>query len=285
MGLKGEPGESTVGPSGPPGPRGEQGISIKGDKGDKGDPGEWVIGPPGPQGEPGISVKGDPGPKGDPGTIGPQGGQGLQGPKGEPGISVKGDPGIKGDPGVTGPEGPRGAEGPRGKLPMVKQWRLDAVHYEGDVVVYHGATFQALRDNAKAPGDDDNDDWICLAVKGRDAKAPTVRGTYNVEKTYAYLDIVALDGATFIARKDNPGACPGDGWQVMSVRGRIGPKGEPGERGERGPDGPAGAPAMTIKHWMVDRDNYVATPVLSDGSKGPVLELRGLFEQFNRETN
>jgi len=35
--------------------------------------------------------------------------------------------------------------------------------------------------------------------------------------------------------------------------------------------------------WKIDRARYVATPIMSDGSEGPPLELRGLFEQFFSE--
>jgi hypothetical protein len=35
--------------------------------------------------------------------------------------------------------------------------------------------------------------------------------------------------------------------------------------------------------WKIDRSRYVATPVMSDGSEGPPLELHGLFEQFLSE--
>ena len=41
---------------------------------------------------------------------------------------------------------------------------------------------------------------------------------------------------------------------------------------------------MTIRDWKIDRARYVATPIMSDGSEGPPLELRGLFEQFLHET-
>ena len=42
--------------------------------------------------------------------------------------------------------------------------------------------------------------------------------------------------------------------------------------------------AATICDWKIDRARYVATPIMSDGSEGPPLELRGLFEQFVLET-
>ena len=40
-----------------------------------------------------------------------------------------------------------------------------------------------------------------------------IRGTFDSNKSYGACDIVAKDGGSFIARKDNPGPCPGPGWQ------------------------------------------------------------------------
>src|SRR5262249_32555765 len=67
------------------------------------------------------------------------------------------------------------------------------------------------------------------------ALAMRVRGTFAPNVNYACGDIVARDGATFIARKDNPGPCPGDGWQLMAKQGA---RGVAGPRGERGRDAP-----------------------------------------------
>jgi hypothetical protein len=44
--------------------------------------------------------------------------------------------------------------------------------------------------------------------------------------------------------------------------------------------GPRGGPAPTITGWRVDSATYTAVPLLSDGSEGAPLELRGLFKQF-----
>jgi len=114
---------------------------------------------------------------------------------------------------------------------------------------------------------------------------PHVRGTYAEGETYVFLDIVALNGCSFIARADNPGACPGDAWQLIASAGksgRPGPKGDAGERGERGLTGPAG---RSIASWKLDAKGYVITPVMSDGTEGPSLKMRGLFEQYNKETD
>jgi hypothetical protein len=101
------------------------------------------------------------------------------------------------------------------------------------------------------------------------ALATRVRGTYQSGISYSRGDMVALDGGSFIARKDNPGPCPSENWQLMA---RQGSRGVAGPRGERGP------PGATIVSWVVDRSTYRITPRLSDGSLGPPLELRELFE-------
>jgi hypothetical protein len=52
-----------------------------------------------------------------------------------------------------------------------------------------------------------------------------------------------------------------------------------GERGERG------VAAPTIKYWRVAPETYTAIPIMADGSEGPPLELRPLFERFVLETS
>ena len=151
--------------------------------------------------------------------------------------------------------------------------------YEGDVVAFDGGTFQALRDTGQPPS---HKDWLCLAVAGRDARSPQVRGTFKDGAAYTHLDIVAHGGGSFIARRDNPGPCPGEGWQLLASQGRRGDKGERGPQGERGPMGTPGI-APKLKDWMLDCERYLATPIMSDGSHGPALDLRVLFEQFHNE--
>ena len=176
-------------------------------------------------------------------------------------------------PGGQGRPGRAGSAGAPGKLPVAKAW-TDRVHYEGEVVTSGGNLWQASRDTGQRPG---HPDWLCLAERGRDAQPPTVRGTYAASLAYRALDIVALNGGSFVAVRDDPGECPGDGWQLLARQGRAGP---PGERGPQGTQGPAGTSAPTIKSWRVDRKRYTATPLMGDGSEGPALELRALFEEF-----
>ena len=110
-----------------------------------------------------------------------------------------------------------------------------------------------------------------------------MRGTFNQTADYCHLDVVALNGGSFVALKDKPGPCPGSGWQLIASQGKRGVAGEKGERGSPGPKGDVGASGATIRDWKIDRARYLATPVMSDGSDGPQLELRGLFEQFFSE--
>jgi hypothetical protein len=97
---------------------------------------------------------------------------------------------------------------------------------------------------------------------------------------YREFDVVVNNGASFVCLKDEPGACPGEDWQMIARQGQRGVAGERGTPGERGPQGP---PGVTIRSWTIDRKTYVATPVLTDGTLGPILALGALFEQFQTE--
>ncbi len=118
---------------------------------------------------------------------------------------------------------------------------------------------------------------------GKDADPITIRGTYDAGARYGNLHAVATGGSTFVARYDNPGPCPGDGWQLLASCGKPG---RPGPQGEQGPRGERGLPGQgpSILAWEIDARNFRATPIMSDASEAPPLELRGMFEQFQMET-
>jgi hypothetical protein len=172
----------------------------------------------------------------------------------------------------------RGAQPPPpAQFPSVKAFSADTIYHEGDIVAFAGGTYQATKDTARAPG---AKDWVCLARSG-DSLTP--RGAYDDHADYRCLDVIMVDGSSFVALKDHPGPCPGADWQLLASRGSRGDRGLKGERGLPGPKGEAGASGATIRDWKIDRARYVATPIMSDGSEGPPLELRGLFEQFFSE--
>lgn len=134
------------------------------------------------------------------------------------------------------PAAERGEQGPMGKLPLVCEWS-DRVHYQSEVVTFGGAVYQAQRDTGRQPP---HEDWLCIASAGKDARSPRVRSTWSEAETYQELDIVALNGAGFIARRDDPGQCPGEGWQLIASQGKQGKPGDRGQplKGERGEPGP-----------------------------------------------
>jgi hypothetical protein len=178
-----------------------------------------------------------------------------------------------------------GPQGPPGKLSSVQEYLAGRVHYEADVVTHADALWQARCDTVHAPP---HSDWICLALAGRngaDGCSPNVCGTYNACEKYERLDIVALDGAAFIARRDNPGSCPGDDWQLLSRQGRPGRRGERGERGPRGEKGEKGESGAAVVSWQLDPERYRISPLMSDGEVGPMLELRPLFERYHEEVD
>ena len=298
-GLQGEPGErgeaGQNGQDGRDGDRGEQGDPGErgpdGEAGPKGDPGrdgrdgvDGAPGAPGKDGEPGErGPEGLPGKAGEPGrdgVDGKDGRDGLLGKDGSPGrdgVDGKdGSPGRDGINGAPGHDGERGMPGEPGRLPLVCAW-AGGIAYGGDVVTHAGGTYQALRDTPSDPG---GEDWACLALPGRDAPAWRVRGTFVPDADYHAFDVVALNSTSFIALRDQPGPCPGDGWQMLAGPGR---RGSPGETGRPGLKGERGEPAPRIVAWRVDADLYEAVPVLSDGEDGAALSLRELFERYAEE--
>jgi len=121
-----------------------------------------------------------------------------------------------------------------------------------------------------------------VALAGRNASTPVVRGTFSEGESYSHLNIVALNGSSFVARMDNPGACPGDGWQLIASAGKPG---KPGPRGEQGPAGITKVVTISIKGWEIRRESYEAVPILADGSRGEPLDLHPFFEQYHGDRN
>ncbi len=168
--------------------------------------------------------------------------------------------GERGADGAPGRDGIDGKDGAAGKLPLVKAW-LDTVHREGEIVTHEGGTYQANRDTGKAPP---HADWTCLAAPGRnglDARSIVVRGTHSDDAEYSALDLVAMNGGSFIAKRDNPGPCPGEGWQLVASQGKAG---KPGDRGAPGPIG-RGEPGAPVIAASID-GNGLLTLVNGDGS-------------------
>src|SRR5262245_27891935 len=88
------------------------------------------------------------------------------------------------------------------------------------MVAFACGTSQATKDTVCAPG---AQDCVCLSSAG---DSFTVRGTFNETAEYHRLDVVALNGGSFIALKDAPGLCPGPGWQLIASQGKRGAAGE-----------------------------------------------------------
>ena len=163
----------------------------------------------------GLSIKGERGERGERGLPGEIGKMGL---RGEPGI-----PGARGEPGLPGE---RGERGPMGALPRVKVWE-PGVHYAGDVVTRGGRDLSGAAGHRRAAGQRQGLGLPRAGGRGRRVRR-TVRGLFDATATYRQLDIVALNGGSFIAKKDDPGPCPGAGWQLIVSQGKSGDKGERG---------------------------------------------------------
>jgi hypothetical protein len=129
-----------------------------------------------------------------------------------------------------------------------------------------------------------------LASFATETRGLHLRGAYRSDQDYDRLDVVTLEGSSYIARQGSPGPCPGEGWRTLASAGATGPqgirgpKGEPGPRGLTGEAGPKGAPGASSVGWTPDYVGFKATPIMSDGREGPPLDLRPFFQEFLDQT-
>ena len=54
--------------------------------------------------------------------------------------------------------------------------------------------------------------------------------------------------------------------------------------GPQGAKGEPADPAVSVVGWAADYENYRVLPRLLNGEVGPIIELRELFAQYQRET-
>jgi hypothetical protein len=97
---------------------------------------------------------------------------------------------------------------------------------------------------------------------------PNPRGTHDNKVIYSRLDIVTRDSSSFIALRDNPGACPGDGWQMVACGGKKGPQGDRGPKGDKG-DPPTFAGVGFSADGIQLRTSAGAIPILRSISVDP----------------
>lgn len=148
-------------------------------------------------------------------------------------------------------------------MPICKPHQVGKVYYAGEIATFSGSTYQALRDTGQSPP---QEDWNCLAAA---AGSPSIQGTYDpARKNYRMHNMVVAGGASFIARSDSPGPCPGPGWQLMAGQGK---QGKPGARG------PAGSKVQQVQV----NDDGLLTILNSDGSS-VTCDLYPLLSKLNR---
>jgi hypothetical protein len=161
--------------------------------------------------------------------------------------------------GKDGERGPEGLPGKDGKLAIAREW-TNRVHYEGDVVRHNGSTYQALADTGQQPP---HGDWGELASRGTNGIGFVLRGTYDAAAEYKQHDIVMINRNSFAAKYDNPGECPGDGWQLF---------GPSGQRGKEGPPGMKGADGRSVSIAKLEADPDAMILRITD-SLGKTFEL------------
>jgi hypothetical protein len=130
----------------------------------------------------------------------------------------------------------------------------------------------------------DGDAAVHESAKKRDAQARSDVARIELENAKLRVTVAELtakvDTLTFISerlRVENAGPIGPQG-----PMGRDGHEGRPGARGERGERGETGP---RLAAWAIDDASFSAVPVLVDGSNGPTLHLRGMFETYNAQVD
>ena len=109
---------------------------------------------------------------------------------------------------------------------------------------------------------------------GPEGRTGEARGLYDPGENYGKLDRVAFDGSEWIARYDDPGPLPGDGWMLAARAGSKGKAGPAGPRGEKGETG-IGVADIAVRDFSVILE-------LTDG-RTHRIDLRGMFERYHQE--
>jgi integrin beta 3 len=143
--------------------------------------------------------------------------------------------GEQGPRGFTGDSGEAGPPGPPGES------------IKGD------AGEPGTPGEAGPPGRDGHD--------GVDGATGELRGLYDKAEAYCKLDRVSFNGSEWIARQDDPGPLPGDGWML-------------GAQGKRGKPG-IGIQDVSVK-------DYACVLELTNG-KSVTVDLRSMFERYEQE--
>jgi hypothetical protein len=197
-------------------------------------------------------------------------------------------PGDKGDRGDQGERGEKGVDGSDGiglaAALINRDGELVVTTTDGQVRELGIVVGRDGRDGVDGKdGDAGRDGQDGIGEKGDrgeagrdgvDGREPTPRGLFDAAAEYRALDIVALNGGSFMAKRDNPGECPGDGWMLLVQRGKRGEQGDRGERGEEGKAGKDGAQPIALKF---DADTMQFVMALDSGEVleadfGPVAE-------------
>jgi hypothetical protein len=150
----------------------------------------------------------------------------------------------------------------------------ETVTYRTEVVCHDGAFYQPAKDTAQTPG---GSDWVCVARAGRDGLSLSSRGTFDdmmhtanwmfslVTPTRSWLGVIIL------ARAPAPtGNC-------LRRLARV-------SRNTRR-EGQAPRSRRDSVGWLIDRERCRASPRMSDGTVGPMLELRDFRETSYCATN
>lgn len=178
-------------------------------------------------------------------------------------VGKDGEPGPQGEQGQPGPEGPAGKDGGLG--PAGPQGESGPVGEPGRDGTDGVAGEKGDPGEAGAPGErGEPGEKGEQGLEGPPAYVGEAKGLFDPAAEYRARDVIALNGSAFMAKVDNPGECPGEGWMLLASRGKAG---KPGERGERGMEGKSGKDGASPVGLAFDADAMEFRMILDSGEE------------------
>jgi hypothetical protein len=195
---------------------------------------------------------GAPGVDGVPGKDGENGRDGIDGKDGADG--APGIDGAHGRDGIDGKDGSNGVDGMDGVSVF------DAKIEDGILLLELSNGEVAKAGPVVGPSGERGEQ----GPEGPPAYVGEAKGLFDPAAEYLARDVVALNGSAFMAKIDNPGECPGEGWMLLAQRGKRGDKGDRGERGTAGMNGKDGAQPVGL---AISADTMEFRMILDNGEE------------------
>lgn len=115
---------------------------------------------------------------------------------------------------------------------------------------------------------------------------PTFKGNYTADTTYAVMDVVVRDGASYVCMQQTQAdPSTSSDWRLLASRGAKGDQGLKGDTGIQGPKGDKGATGASGAPFVISRTFQTVGEMESSASEVELGEMVIIASDINDEDN